>query len=131
MKYIRTKDRRIFDLTDKDYIVNGNDLVLHEQYETVGGPEIKPGQMFSPSIAIIQKHNDYIFVGEIDKQADTIEELCDRFVVVEHGLDDPFSVDSETAKTFISKAKVYGAIWTDKGLIYVAKMNDKGELELL
>lgn len=26
---------------------------------------------------------------------------------------------------------VYGAIWTDKGLIYIAKMNDKGELELL
>ena len=26
---------------------------------------------------------------------------------------------------------IYGAIWTDKGLIYVAKMNDKGELELL
>lgn len=28
-------------------------------------------------------------------------------------------------------AQIYGAIWTDKGLIYVAKMNDKGELELL
>ena len=26
---------------------------------------------------------------------------------------------------------IYGAIWTDKGLIYAAKMNDKGELELL
>lgn len=25
---------------------------------------------------------------------------------------------------------IYGAIWTDKGLIYVAKMNEKGELEL-
>ena len=28
-------------------------------------------------------------------------------------------------------AVIYGAIWTSKGLIYVAKMNDKGELELL
>jgi hypothetical protein len=28
-------------------------------------------------------------------------------------------------------SKLYGAIWTDKGLIYVAKMNEKGELELL
>lgn len=27
--------------------------------------------------------------------------------------------------------ELYGAIWTNKGLIYVAKMNDKGELELL
>ena len=26
---------------------------------------------------------------------------------------------------------IKGAIWTDKGLIYVAKMNDKGELELI
>ena len=26
---------------------------------------------------------------------------------------------------------IYGAIWTDKGLIYVAKMNEEGELELL
>ena len=26
---------------------------------------------------------------------------------------------------------VYGAIWTDKGLIYVAKMNNKGEFKLL
>ena len=25
----------------------------------------------------------------------------------------------------------YGAIWTSKGLIYVAKMNEKGDLELL
>ncbi len=26
---------------------------------------------------------------------------------------------------------IYGAIWTEKGLTYVAKMNDEGELELL
>ena len=64
-------------------------------------------------------------------KANTIEELCDRFVVAEHSLDDPFNVDFEIAKTFIGKAKVYGAIWTNKGLIYVAKMNEKGELELL
>ena len=25
----------------------------------------------------------------------------------------------------------YGAIWTDKGLIYIARMNIKGDLELL
>ena len=27
--------------------------------------------------------------------------------------------------------EVYGAIWTDTGLKYIAKMNEKGELELL
>ena len=26
---------------------------------------------------------------------------------------------------------IYGAIWTDKGLIYVAKMGKNGELELI
>ena len=30
-----------------------------------------------------------------------------------------------------TQKEVYGAIWTDKGLIYVAKMNEKRELELL
>ncbi len=29
------------------------------------------------------------------------------------------------------KTSIYGCIWTSKGLIYVAKMNDKGELELI
>ena len=30
-----------------------------------------------------------------------------------------------------TKDTEYGAIWTDKGLIYVAKINEKRELELL
>ena len=65
------------------------------------------------------------------KIADTIEELCDEFVIWFKELDKPTQFrDFETTKQY-KKAKVYGAIWTDKGLIYVAKMNDKGELELL
>ena len=32
---------------------------------------------------------------------------------------------------FDDLSKIYGAIFTDKGIIYVAKMNDEGELELL
>ena len=72
------------------------------------------------------------------KIADTIEELCDEFVWVsieneyhnrkanEYGLrTSKMQVNSPQMKT------IYGAIWTDKGLIYVAKMNDKGELELI
>ena len=70
------------------------------------------------------------------KKADTIEELCDGFVVrypngylvykYKKMIDDYFS---EHHKCLIEK--VWGAIWTSKGLIYVAKMNEKGELELL
>ena len=73
------------------------------------------------------------------KQADTIEELCDEFVVVQRGFHDLLNADTHCLQTLkryyeVNKIEVlgiYGAIWTDKGLIYVAKMNDKGELELL
>lgn len=106
MKYIRTKDG-IYDLDKSIW------------YEFTGHKVRMP------------YCEEYEKQPELCETADTIEELCDRFVVVEHGLDDPFNVDFEIAKTFIGKAKVYGAIWTEWGLKYVAKMNEKGELELL
>lgn len=74
------------------------------------------------------------------KKADTIEELCDEFVLIENtrilskpvvmnihknGISDYFKNLKATIKY------IYGAIWTDKGLIYVSKMNNKGEMELL
>ena len=63
-------------------------------------------------------------------QADTIEELCDEFVLCENNKCCIIS-DVEAKEMSRNKCKIYGAIWTDKGLIYVAKMNDKGELKLL
>ena len=74
---------------------------------------------------------------EVINQADTIEELCDEFVIKAYCSNEPFLFMKEQMdiKCFIKKCEkdttIYGAIWTDKGLIYVAKMNDKGELELL
>ena len=68
------------------------------------------------------------------READTIEELCERFVVIDKETKEVISIVSflEYAKLWSScKYNIYGAIWTDKGLIYVAKMNDKGELELI
>lgn len=64
------------------------------------------------------------------KQADTIEELCDEFVIENNGhcISDLYTIKRLLVK---NKVLVFGAIWTDKGLIYVAKMNDKGELKLL
>jgi hypothetical protein len=70
--------------------------------------------------------------------ADTIEELCDEFVI--HNLKTfpkPYIQDSVVIKEIPIELfkkcgmELYGAIWTDKGLIYVAKMNSKGELELI
>ena len=79
--------------------------------------------------------HEHIKNSEIIEQADTIKKLCDEFVYISN------------LRTWLSPLKtldgvylfnknetlldVYGAIWTDKGLIYVAKMNEKGELELL
>ena len=92
--------------------------------------EIKDGlNQTSKEIQIALISGDY-------KQANTIEELCDCFVIewlpTKHR--DIFTIDKyskEIVKSCIgnSKTKVYGAIWTDKGLIYVAKMNDEGVLE--
>ena len=80
---------------------------------------------------------------EIIAQADTIEELCDEFVIdykEENPLQRPYVVYTLVKPQMPKLAKlkqerpfinIYGAIWTAKGLIYVAKMNEKGELELL
>jgi hypothetical protein len=66
------------------------------------------------------------------KQADTIEELCDEFVVVNNTcFNMPQLLGTKIDKDYYKHEDVYGAIWTNKGLIYVAKMNEKGELELL
>ena len=86
--------------------------------------------------------NDMIFStwygnnrNNIIKQADTIEELCDEFVYVgEKGnvvLGMSYKQFGDVKKYNVNGNKIYGAIWTDKGLIYVARMNEKGELELL
>lgn len=70
-----------------------------------------------------------------NKVADTIEELCDEFVMIdeenEHYIKQDNDIHHIRRKWAIGNYKVYGAIWTDEGLIYIAKMNDKGELELL
>ena len=75
------------------------------------------------------------------KIADSMDELFDAFVAViydEDGVERHkyYSKDSDNACTVrwqIGKLAnaIYGAIWTDKGLKYVAKMNEEGELELL
>ena len=64
-----------------------------------------------------------------EKEADTIEELVDVYVCVEPNGNHTI-LPSNSIIAFLGTI-FYGAIWTDKGLIYVAKMNDKGELELL
>ena len=62
------------------------------------------------------------------KQSDTIEELCDEFIGVVGNMHRQLT---GTNIRFWNDCTIYGAIWTDKGLQFVARMNSKGELELL
>ncbi len=114
MKYIRMKDgnlETIYELQDNgDWTRKGN-LCLdksHFRYEE------------------LQNH--------IIKQVDTIEELCDEFVIKGKNWYQIISLENAKHNAQIGRLnelEIYGAIWTDEGLIYVAKMNEKGVLELL
>ena len=128
MKYIRTKDR----VCEFERELSTMPELIAVKGEGIGG---------------------FVRKEDIVKQADTIEELCDEFVYVNkvEGLSDkthtiPFDMKNhqfteptaEEKMAYIKKhykddlEKIRGAIWTDKGLIYVTKpMNEKGELELL
>ena len=79
------------------------------------------------------------------RESENIEELCDEFVgyVGEEYVKENETYDMPNFQEYNLKdmlyhmsydkedCVVYGAIWTSKGLIYVAKMNDKGDLELI
>ena len=82
-------------------------------------------------------HNRAFLKDDILAQADTIEELCDEFVIKHIKYEKPFVADDyrileDRQKAFEYGVEVvYGAIYTSKGLIYVAKMNDEGKLVLM
>lgn len=118
MKYIRTKDG-IFErkFPNKEQQISFDHKTIEPAYYTV--------------------KYDWIAKKDVIKQSDTIEELCDEFVF-EMGLEHTIcQLTFEQVRDNIlnceleSMSTLYGAIWTDKGLIYFARMNDKGELELL
>ena len=73
----------------------------------------------------------YIFKTDILKQSDNLAELCDEFVYNNQILSEEDRYNEEYLSQLYWFNDVYGAIWTDKGLIYVAKMNEEGKLELL
>ena len=147
MKYFITKDGRIIDLTSKqissyeiiddkraidEYGVDKGFIMVYYYDEDIGEHIEYDGKA--------GRSMDNWYLKDIIKQADTIEELCDRVVVKDFNNKEPRIYNPNkynwkaTAKTLFGLRKVEWvkfAIWTDKGLIYVAKMNDKGALELL
>ena len=120
MKYIRTKNGRILEfdkmITPCIYKTKPNKKGV---YEEIGN-------------------------GWVYRLADTIEELIDEKVLIQKNgyptLLETIEFDRniylrineyEFGTQLPRNPIIYGAIWTNKGLIYVAKMNEKGELELL
>ena len=131
MKYVRTKDGRIIKIGEQTDV--GYEKGTFEVHNKAG---------------IVASYEPI----EVLKETDTIEELCDEFVDTSElkttntggWLYDEFDSDNKCLiyyaederrtiplNEFDDLSKIYGAIWTDKGLIYVAKMNEKGKLELL
>ena len=79
-----------------------------------------------------------VYGSEVISQSESIEELFDEFVVIRDSTKINQLVrtdDIDYLKEMMKEDKriiaIKGAIWTDFGLRYVAKMNDKGELELI
>lgn len=65
------------------------------------------------------------------KTSDNLEDLCDDFVMINNScFTKPQIIDFIQLDMYKGET-IYGAIWTDKGLIYVAKLNENGELELI
>lgn len=127
IKYIRTKDERIIPFLDEDRETKLPERHLRFYY-------IQPNN----AIAFIDKN-------EIIKQANTIEELCDMIVAIHEDNSKDFYEISYPFANHISDhyydfkfgneiefdGNMYGCIWTDKGLKYIAKMNKEGKLELI
>lgn len=130
-KYIRTKDGRIAEIKE-NMIIKVSDDTTRLVYKK------------EPNICVLNGNDDII------NQADTIEELCDEFVLfykeVKSLHNIPWATYERRGIWEKQRDKVinevinhpsykhpvlYGAIWTEKGLIYVAKMNEKGEFKLL
>lgn len=121
MKYIRTKDS-IFELVNEEIHLGKTEGIEGVEFYKAWQPEriSLNGHRYTRSVE----------VKRVIKTADTIEELCDEFVYVASEKDRPVVCYKPTAFHKLSD-NLYGAIWTDKGLIYVAKMNEEGTLELL
>ena len=115
MKYIRTKDGRIIELPKQPTLLKYENTILDLN-------EIRKGKVGHEIINAL-----------IDKQADNIEDLCDKFVWFNaphyYEIYDDFE-DIEDCYHAENVSAIYGAIWTDKGLIFVAKLKER-KMELL
>lgn len=82
------------------------------------------------------KLTNFVDKDEGYRTTNSVEDLCDyivckrdnKILVLYANLDIAIEVEGNDIGIY---DEIYGAIETDKGLIYVAKMNEEGELELI
>ena len=127
MKYIRTKD--------------GRTVELEGHFAWIDNIDKETKKIISYRLYQIEQEPYVLKEMNIEKEADTIEELCDCFIAVDKNgnlCENPMIAKGHCFKSFYNYYKAnkldvdyYLAILTDKGLTYVAKMNDDGELKLL
>ena len=123
MKYIRTNDGKICKLCIHEIIVLEDGIEVARRKER-----------------LIDGYYDFATECKIIKEADTIEKLCDEFIVDANYKDKPYLYDRDepvNSPEFTSEDEVvYGGIWTtgehgEPILKPVAKLNEKGEWKLL
>ena len=108
--YIKTKDG-IYKVEGETYHKQGYDIDRYEE--------------------------DVILKDQVIKQSENLEELCDEFVCYFECFNRSYyfiyknSYDELKRDVQTIQYSAYGAIWTSKGLIFVARMNDKGDFELI
>ena len=141
MKYIRTKDGRIIDLKNWSSVET---ICVNVETDEAKKDICYQRTWFEQHGDTCEYKTEYIsHNSQALKEADTIEELCDELVLKDLDTEMCFTMSAVHIQDirdnwknlmdndYLKSHTIYGAIWTDKGLIYVAKMNEKGELKLL
>ena len=80
------------------------------------------------------EYTKIVYGSKVISQSENIEELCDRFVVIDKETKEVISIVSFLAYAKLwsyCKYNIYGAIWTDFGLKYVARLTEDGGIELI
>ena len=120
-RYIRTKDGKIYDTEKCAYTWTTPKFI---------------------GLGISVTENILIPKSLIERQADSLEEICDVLVVCDPQLLLPFIREKIGGDLYLHPSfeeefregkleAVYGSIWVDGNLMKVAEMNEKGDLELL
>lgn len=154
MKYVRTKDERIVEKSKLEPGLKQTFITITRKSDNKELAQINVDYSsdYIDMVTVCEycrchrinpkdiKYETATLFNDVLKQADTIEELIDGWVLESKAYyKSGFFViyNTEDNKQIMEKfkllkdEKLFAFIKTDKGLIYVAKMNEKGVLELL